>query len=111
MDLGAFPARAFQVIAALNLLCRLPRPRKFLIQLHRLVSPGGQLVLASPFSWLKEYTPRREWLDAAGVQAFLHPHFRLASRRDLPFVIREHRRKYQLVISEVMVFVRLRTAD
>jgi hypothetical protein len=36
----------------------------------------------------------------------LRPHFRLARRGDLPFLIREHRRKYQLVVAEVFTFVR-----
>jgi hypothetical protein len=78
----------------------------FLTQLPRLVVPGGQLVIASPFSWLKEYTPQREWLTAAALEHRLHPHFKLVQRRDLPFVIREHRRKYQLVVSEVLTFKR-----
>ena len=102
MDLSAFPERSFQIVAAINLLCRLPCPRRFLGQLHRLVAPGGQLLLASPFSWLEEYTPRPEWLNARQVRTLLEPHF----RRDLPFLIREHHRKYQLVLSEVMVFTR-----
>ena len=106
MDLSGFPEGLFQIVAAINLLCRLPCPRRFLRQLHRLVAPGGQLLMASPFSWLEEYTPRREWLDARQVRTLLEPQFRLARRRDLPFLIREHHRKYQLVISEVMVFVR-----
>jgi putative 4-mercaptohistidine N1-methyltranferase len=106
MDLSAFSASSFQIVAAINLLCRLPHPRRFLGQVRRLVAPGGQLIIASPFSWLQQYTPRREWLDDAEVQRALDPHFRLVRRRDLPFLIREHRRKYQLVVSDVMVFIR-----
>ena len=83
-----------------------PRPQQFLKQVHQLVTPGGQLVLGTPFSWQEEYTPRREWLDATKVEALLRPHFRLLRRRELPFVIREHRRKYQIGLSEVSTFVR-----
>ncbi len=104
--LNALATQAFHVVAALNLLCRLPRPRRFLEQLRRIVLPRGQLVIASPFSWLEEHTPRREWLTSEEVQNVLQPHFRLVRRRDLPFLIREHRRKYQLVVSEVSVYLR-----
>jgi SAM-dependent methyltransferase len=106
MDLSAFEARPFDIVAAVNLLCRLPRPRQFLRQLHRLVIPGGQLVLVSPFSWLEEYTPRREWLTPEDTRGLLEPHFRQVRRRDIPFLIREHRRKYQMVVPEVAVFQR-----
>jgi 2-polyprenyl-3-methyl-5-hydroxy-6-metoxy-1,4-benzoquinol methylase len=105
-SLSALRAQPFHVVAAINLLCRLPHPRQFLTGLHRLVVPGGQLVMASPFSWLEAHTSRSEWLAGAEVVDLLRPHFRLARQRDLTFVIREHRRKYQLVVSQVMVFLR-----
>ena len=106
LDLGALPEGAFQVVAAINLLCRLGAPRRFLQQAPRLVAPGGQLLIASPHSWLEQYTPRREWLSSREVRRLLSPHFALRRRRDLPLVIREHRRKYELVVAEVLVFER-----
>jgi putative 4-mercaptohistidine N1-methyltranferase len=106
-NLGSLAKRPFDVVAAINLICRLPSPAAFLRHLPDLVLPGGCLVIASPFSWLKEYTPRREWLTSADVQKLLAPYFRLELRRDIPFVIREHSRKYQLVVSEVLNFKRL----
>ncbi|CAM9248232.1 unnamed protein product, partial [Choristocarpus tenellus] len=48
----------FDAVLASNLLCRLPRPRKFLESLSALVKPGGVAVIVSPYSWLTEYTPR-----------------------------------------------------
>jgi len=98
----------FDIVAAINLLCRLPRPSAFLEQLPRLVKPGGQLVISSPFSWLPEHTPRCEWLSADELKGFLRPWFRLARACDLPFIIREHRRKYQLVVAQVLTFARKR---
>ena len=96
----------FEIVAAINLLCRLPSPAKFLRQLPDLILPGGQLLIASPFSWLKEYTPHPEWLTSSDLEKTLRPHFRLQKHRDIPFVIREHRRKYQFVVSEVLTFKR-----
>jgi SAM-dependent methyltransferase len=106
LDLAAFPARAFQVVSAINLIDRLPRPRQFLQQAVRLVAPGGQLLIASPFTWLSEYTPSQEWLTSQQVRSLLRPDFRLARQGDLPFLIREHRRKYQLVVAEALTFIR-----
>lgn len=106
MDLRHWAGEPFQIVAAINLLCRLPSPRKFLEDIHSVVAPGGQLLLASPHSWLEEYTPRNEWLTSEDIEKVLRKNFKLARRRDLPFLIREHRRKYQLVISEVLSFRR-----
>lgn len=104
--LGSIARHSFDIVAAINLLCRLPSPSVFLRQLAGLVLPRGQLLIASPFSWLKEYTPPGKWLTSSDLEKALHPHFRLRQRRDIPFVIREHRRKYQLVVSEVLTFIR-----
>jgi SAM-dependent methyltransferase len=107
MDLRAFRERGpYGIVAAINLICRLPSPRRFLRQLKNLIEPGGQLILASPFSWLGGFTPRHEWFTPEAVVKTLQPQFRLARQRDLPFMIREHRRKYQLVVSKVMTLVR-----
>jgi len=41
-----------------------------------------------------------------GLRAALDPHFELISARDLPFLIREHARKYQWSIAQATVWVR-----
>ena len=106
LNLKGLPDHAFHVVAAINLIDRLPRPREFLGQLPRLVATAGRLIIASPFTWLSEYTPHRGWLTNSQMLDLLKPHFQPVRRLDLPFVIREHRRKYQLVVSEVFSFVR-----
>ena len=92
----------FDVVLAANLLCRLPDPRKFLARLPSLVRPGGQLLLTTPFTWLGEYTPREHWLGGRGhissadaLVEVLSPQFGLQCEKELPFLIREHARKYQ----------------
>jgi len=93
---------AFDVVLAANLLCRLPDPHEFLARLPSLVRPGGQLLLTTPFTWLEEYTPRDAWIggragdsSAAALRKLLSPHFELQMEKELPFLIREHARKYQ----------------
>ena len=97
-DLGSF-----DLVLAANLLCRLPEPAKFLQRLPGLVAPGGQLLLTTPFSWLPEYTVPEHWIGgrpATGpswdaLRKALEPHFELQLSKDMPFLIREHSRKFQ----------------
>jgi putative 4-mercaptohistidine N1-methyltranferase len=107
----------FDVVLMANLIDRVANPQECLAQLPGLLKPGGQLVLTSPYTWLLEYTPRENWLggfirEGQPVQAFdslkkiFAPHFELSRRKDLPFVIREHTRKFQLGFSEATVWTR-----
>ena len=105
MDLSSLPTAAFEVVAAINLVCRVPRPRQLLHALPRLLAPGGQLIISSPSSWSDEFTPRGQWLPNEELPKLLAPRLGLARRGHLPFVIREHRRKYEFVLSELFVFV------
>ena len=96
---------SFDVVHAANLLCRLPDPRVLLAQLPDLVRPDGQLLLATPFTWLDEFTPSSNWLGEEGKGSFhelkllISSHFDLQEEVDLPFLIREHERKFQYGIS------------
>jgi hypothetical protein len=40
------------------------------------------------------------------LRKLLAPHFKLIKRRDLPFLIREHKRKYEFVIAEASSWTR-----
>lgn len=102
----------FDLVLAANLLCRLPDPAAFLEQLHHWVAPGRQLVLISPYSWLEAYTPTSHWLLKEGksslesIQEILKPHFILQDCCELPFLMREHLRKYQWGISQASHWIR-----
>lgn len=92
-DLGTF-----DVVHAANLLCRLPEPALLLKRLPHLVKPGGQLLLTTPCTWLAEFTPPENW-PAGSTRDWLKQQlsetFELVHEQDLPFLIREHARKYQ----------------
>jgi putative 4-mercaptohistidine N1-methyltranferase len=111
-DLGMF-----DVVMMANLIDRVPAPRRLLKQLPGLLKRGGQLIITSPYTWLAEYTPREEWLGGferggrrvqtfAALKEILSPDFKLSQRRNIPFMIREHARKYQLGIAEAGVWLR-----
>ena len=107
----------FDVVLLINLIDRLKEPRWCLEQLPGLVESGGQLVIASPFTWLEEYTPTEKWLGGYAVnggpvstfetlQTILAPDFELVRAVDLPFLIREHARKFQWSVSKAGVWRR-----
>ncbi len=88
----------FDVVHAANLLCRLTDPLKLIERLPTLVRPGGQLLLTTPCTWLEDFTPRGNWPQGSTrewLTALLEPHFDLTHTADMPFLIREHARKYQ----------------
>lgn len=100
---------SFDRVHAANLLCRLPEPMRLLDRLPDLVRPGGELVLATPCTWLEEFTPPGNWPPDATfdwlIEA-LEPDFSLEKRTDEPFLIRETARKFQWTHSLVTVWRR-----
>ncbi|HWB58885.1 MAG TPA: putative 4-mercaptohistidine N1-methyltransferase [Chthoniobacteraceae bacterium] len=102
----------FDAVLAANLLCRLPDPAKFLARLPALVKPGGQLVITTPCTWLEEFTPRANWLCGEssstldGLHRHLDPYFNIVKQTGLPFVIREHARKFQWTMAQATLWRR-----
>ena len=106
----------FDLILASNLLCRLPSPRKFLDDVSNFLTPSGQLVLVSPYSWLQEYTDENEWIGAlpGSSDSFtaLQSHteklpLKLLLEKNMSFVIREHERKFQYGVSHVTIWKKI----
>ncbi len=107
----------YDLIFAGNLIDRMVSPRRFLEQVHERLNPGGLLILTSPYTWLDDFTSPDEWLGGyvkesapvttlAGLDAVLGARFRRLDVRDVPFVIRETRRKYQHTLAEMSVWER-----
>lgn len=109
----------YDLILAANLIDRLYSPRKFLSQIHERLNIGGTLLIASPYTWLEEHTKQAEWIGGFkknaenfttldGLKEQLSPYFRLISTPiDVPFVIRETKRKFQHSLSEVTLWERI----
>ena len=108
----------FDVIHASNLLCRLPQPRKFIDDVPNFLNPNGYLVLISPYSWLEEYTELNEWFGAGSqdgndndsfseLQKYVGSKLTLTHQENIPFLIREHERKFQYGVSHVTVWKKL----
>jgi 5-histidylcysteine sulfoxide synthase/putative 4-mercaptohistidine N1-methyltranferase len=105
-----------------NLLCRLPSPKSCLTRMGGtmgIVKIGGIVLIASPYSWLKTYTPPVAWLggrvqdgknilSTEGLHSILDEHFELLSEINMPLIIREHARKFEYIISHAMVWRRIK---
>lgn len=103
-DLGEF-----DLVHAANLLCRLTDPNRLLRRLAGLVVPGGRLLLTTPCTWLEEFTPNAHWPTGSTLEWLrenLVKDFELEKTRDIPFLIREHARKYQHSIAQGSVWCR-----
>jgi 5-histidylcysteine sulfoxide synthase/putative 4-mercaptohistidine N1-methyltranferase len=110
--------QGYDLILAANLIDRLYKPSLFLKQVHERLNAGGILVLTSPYTWLEAHTEKDEWIGGFkkdgesfttmdGLKALLEPNFELIREPELmPFVIREHSRKFQHTLSEVTVWKR-----
>lgn len=107
----------FDVVLACNLVCRLSNPDRFLERLSQLVKAGGQLVLTTPCTWLAEFTPPENWIGGVvqggqrcttldGLKERLAGSFILEKVHDLPFLIREHARKFQWSMAQASVWRR-----
>ena len=107
----------FDAVLLGNLLCRLPDPAACLRQFvgnDDYLGKDGILVIASPNTWMSQYTPVERFLDGENSDATLAriagvlEGFELVHEEDFPFMIREHRRKYEYIVSQISVWRKLR---
>jgi len=111
----------FDACLLANLVDRVPSPKAALGRLggmRGLVKPGGLAVVVSPHSWLPEHTNRGAWLGGYygpsgepvytrdAIVQLLADDFDLVGEEELPMLLREHGRKYELLLSEALVFHR-----
>jgi len=102
--------KGFEVVHAANLLCRLAEPEKFFMRLPSLVASGGLLILTTPCTWLGEFTRPENWPDESThewLAGWLAGDFNQLTLKDMPFLIREHARKYQWGMAQASVWQRI----
>ncbi|MEZ4743373.1 MAG: 5-histidylcysteine sulfoxide synthase [Bdellovibrionota bacterium] len=101
----------FDLIFAGNLIDRLYNPSLFLETIHKRLCPGGFLAITSPYTWLEEYTEIENWIGGKkiadqelnsfdGLSQILNKHFNLVKHEDIPFILRETKRKFQHTIAD-----------
>ena len=105
----------YDLVYASNLIDRLNDPKHFLTSIALRINQGGYLVIASPYTWLEDYTPKDKWLGGVkvkgenfttldGLTETLIGQFELVAVKEIPFVIRETKRKFQHSISEMTIW-------
>jgi 5-histidylcysteine sulfoxide synthase/putative 4-mercaptohistidine N1-methyltranferase len=109
----------YDLVLAANLIDRLYDPARFLATIHQRINPGGLLLIASPYTWLEEFTEKAKWIGGIrragepfttleGLREQLEGEFRLLDEpHDIEFVIRETARKFQHTIAQVTLWERL----
>lgn len=111
----------FDAVLLANVLCRLPSPMACISRLggsRGIVRKGGIIAITTPFTWMEKYTPKDVWLggfiDESGKERLseeglikaMSPEFDLLEKFDMPLIIREHQRKYQLIAALATVWRR-----
>jgi putative 4-mercaptohistidine N1-methyltranferase len=107
----------FDVVVMANLIDRLSDPKRCLERIPGLLNPRGQLIITSPYSVSEEFTPRENWLggfvrDTKRVETFealrqiLDKDFELRGTSNMPFLLRQHNRLYELVVPHVSLWSR-----
>jgi len=106
----------YDLVIAANLIDRLRYPAKFLKDITERINSGGILLIASPYTWLEDFTPKENWLGGFkkdgetvntidGLHAHLDKYFELIEEpQKVPFVIRETKHKFQHSFSEVTLW-------
>ena len=106
------------MVLAANLIDRVKSPRDLLDSFSALIHPGGHLILSSPYTWLEDFTPKSAWLGGRyglpgaeeltldGIKETLLGAFELRLTKDLPFLIREHARKFQWSVAQATLWQR-----
>ena len=105
----------YDLVYASNLIDRLSDPRVFLDKITERINQGGYLVIASPYTWLEDYTDKSKWLGGIkvngenqttldGLTEALINSYELIAVKEVPFVIRETRRKFQHSLSEMSIW-------
>ena len=105
----------FDCVLACNLICRLSNPKALLDRFSSLVRPRGQLFITTPFTWLESFTPKEHWLGTNAEDSFTGLReslegpggFKLLKSWDMPFLIREHARKFQFSIAQASRWLRI----
>ncbi len=109
----------YDLIFAGNLIDRLYEPKVFLNDMIGRLNQGGLLVITSPYTWLEEYTNKENWLGGKkingenfttldGLHECLDNNFELQDKPyNVPFIIRETRRKHQLTMAQMTVWKKL----
>lgn len=105
----------FDLVLVEDVLDKLVQPLHLVRALSSLVKPGGVLVILSGNDWTKEKTPRNSWIGgfmlngetmrtSDMLQTALKRELLFEGSKDVPHLIRNHERNYEVKILEAMMW-------
>jgi len=101
-----------------NLIDRLEDPNIFLKDVGNYVEKGGVLILTSPYTWLENFTPKKNWVGGLinngeiltttkGLEIVLKDNFELHSFEDVEFLIPDTPPfMYQLSSAQMTIWIK-----
>lgn len=99
----------FERVVALNMLDSVAKPRQLLTVLDALCAPGGEIILASPYTWSSATLEVGERIGgpdpAAGVRAAFGDGYTVEDEAELPWTLR---RETRVAVAYTCHYVRLR---
>lgn len=107
--------KKFDMIFGCNLIDRLHSPEIWVQQSKAMLSPGGLLIISSPYTWKPEHTAAEKYIGGFkkdgedrftvdGLREMLSPELVLLEERKVPFVIPDADGTYQYTYSNCTVF-------
>ena len=81
----------------------------YIKEMVALMNEGGSLVITTPCTWIGEFTPMENWPKGSTldwISTNLSGSFVLQNTQDMPFIILEHVRKFQVGIAQASVWIR-----
>ncbi len=95
------------LVCCANVLTRLVEPRVALSELHRILRPGGYLMLSNDYDWSTRYTEAQYWFE--DVRDELHPdRWSICLTEDsIPYTAWLHGRKAIAALNQIVLARRL----
>jgi SAM-dependent methyltransferase len=91
----------FDLVTCMNVLDRVPRPRRMIDTLAQVVDVGGMVVVACPFDFRHEYSPQEEWFH--DVRDVLDPSsWDVVGVAELPYAFLQHDRLVNRHVSQLV---------
>jgi len=107
-DVECLPVRTGRInlVACLNVLDRVNDPQRMVDELWRVLKPEGHLIIADPYHWEEQYTPRSRWVGNM-TSLFSPERWHCLREADgVPFVVRYYRRRITIYMNHCLLLQR-----
>jgi SAM-dependent methyltransferase/uncharacterized protein YbaR (Trm112 family) len=105
-DVERLPLRTagFDLVTGFNLVDRVSDPRRMADELGRVLKPGGHLIIADPYHWEEQFTPRPNWIGDMATLFDAHHWRRVREADGIPFVMRYYSRRISIYMNHCLIY-------